>query len=180
MKLCNSILAISGLALTLFLGTVAQKTTDVIRSIDFVASSSETLGHEIGLVNDGNVADNGKLMAQDIQTLAELILGQLESVIYVDNPKPLSNNHAQLVVDALQQSVPTEKTMLQTIIDKHAFALQYLLVGGMVQPIRTLRAALEAYFGAIISLVPTQVPAANATFVDLEDYLEAIVQTYES
>ena len=61
MKFFSGILPIAGVALTLFLGATAQKATDVIRSIDFVASSAHNLDEDIQRVNDGNVADEGRV-----------------------------------------------------------------------------------------------------------------------
>ncbi|KAH9890546.1 hypothetical protein C8Q73DRAFT_792991 [Cubamyces lactineus] len=181
MKFFSNVLPVAGLALTLFLGASAQKMTDVVRSIHFVTDSAQSLEQDIKRVNDGDVDNEGKLIGQDIHTFAELIIDQLKTVFYdVDDPMPFGDNNAQLVLDAFQQSVTAEKATFQAIIDKHSFAVQYLLVGGIVQPVRELRAALEAYAGAVISLVPTEEGPAGDAFKDLEDLLEAAVQAYES
>ncbi|KAI0657222.1 hypothetical protein C8Q70DRAFT_1056108 [Cubamyces menziesii] len=181
MKFFSGILPIAGVALTLFLGATAQKATDVIRSIDFVASSAHNLDEDIQRVNDGNVADEGQLIGQGISAFKGIIQDQLESVFdNVDNSMPFNDDDAQLVLDAFQQSVTTEKATLQTIIDKRDFAEKYLLVDEIVQPVRDLRAALVTYSGAVIALIPSQASGAYAAFNDLSDILEAAVQAYES
>lgn len=109
MKFFSNVLPVAGLALTLFLGASAQKATDVIRSIDFVADAAQSLEKDIKRVNDGDVDNEGKvrsslsscldilsssylvtyrlhtcikLIGQNIHTFAKLITNQLKTVFY--------------------------------------------------------------------------------------------------
>ncbi|KAI0648387.1 hypothetical protein C8Q79DRAFT_955206 [Trametes meyenii] len=181
MKFFSTILPVVGVVATFALGIVAQRTTEVIQSIHVIADASNGLRQQIEAVTIKNIADNGPGIPKGIVTLVQDISGQTQSVfLSVSNPKPLNDNDAQAVVNALNDFVAIHQALLETIIGKHSLAQQFFLTRPIAIALRSLESVVDTFAHAIIDLIPTRADEGNADAGSLQIYLQAAVSTYES
>jgi hypothetical protein len=152
-------------------------TVKILEGFDNVTTQSNNLRIAVQSITIFNAAQEGFIIAEGFTSIIAKIA---EGTIRVDSVStgPLSDDDAQLVVQALTKFVQVHQALLQVIIGKHGL----VTLVPFFEPIRlalvSLEAAVDTLAFDLIALIPTQKPAANAQFASLSVALTATITTY--
>ncbi|KAI0668410.1 hypothetical protein C8Q78DRAFT_256624 [Trametes maxima] len=181
MKFFSTVLPFIGVVATLALGIAAQRTTEVVQSIHVIAEASSGLRGQVEAVTIKNIGDNGPGIPTGIVALVKDITYQTQTVfLSVNDPRPVNDEDAQAIVNALNDFVAIHQALLEVIIGKHSLAQQFFLTRPIAQALRSLESVVDTFAHAIIDLIPTRADEGNADANALQIYLTAAVSTYES
>jgi hypothetical protein len=152
-------------------------TVKILEGFDNVTTQSNNLRIAVQTITIFNAGQQGFIIAEGFTTIIAKIA---EGTTRVDSVStgPLSDDDAQLVVQALTTFVQVHQALLQVIIGKHGL----LTLVPFFEPIRlalvNLEAAIDTLAFDLIGLIPTQQPAANAQFASLSVTLTTAITTY--
>jgi glycopeptide antibiotics resistance protein len=152
-------------------------TVKILEGFDSVTTQSNNLRIAVETITIFNAPQQGFIIAQGFTSIIAKIA---EGTTRVDSVStgPLSDDDAQLVVQALTTFVQVHQALLQVIIGKHGL----LTLVPFFEPIRlalvSLEAAIDTLAFDLIDLIPTQKPAANAQFASLSVTLTSAITTY--
>ncbi|CAM6037228.1 unnamed protein product [Sphagnum compactum] len=152
-------------------------TVKILEGFDNVTTQSINLRIAVQTITIFNAGQQGFIIAEGFTTIIAKIA---EGTTRVDRVStgPLSDDDAQLVVQALTTFVQVHQALLQVIIGKHGL----LTLVPFFEPIRLalvdLEAIIDQFAFTLIGLIPTQKPAANAQFASLSVTLTTAITTY--
>ncbi|KAI0355075.1 hypothetical protein OH77DRAFT_1521142 [Trametes cingulata] len=176
----TTVLPAAGLVVTLALGAASQKFSTAIQSINLVATTFSNLDQQIGRVNENNVGNEGRAIAEGLNDIVQVLSKEDQTFTGAEDPEPFRDSDQQLVIDGVDSLVDAARGMLETLMDKQGLAAEYILSEGIIQGIRQLRTASEQYVGYVIALAPKDEDQGNEAYDNLDIYFEAALQTYES
>jgi hypothetical protein len=171
------VLLVSALALCQASSDPDPVTVKILEGFDNVTTQSNNLRIAVQTITIFNAGQQGFIIAEGFTTIIAKIA---EGTTRVDSVStgPLSDDDAQLVVQALTTFVQVHQALLQVIIGKHGL----LTLVPFFEPIRlalvSLEAAIDTLAFDLIALIPTQQPAANAQFASLSVTLTTAITTY--
>jgi hypothetical protein len=151
-------------------------TVKILEGFDNVTTQSNNLRIAVETITIFNAGEKGVIIAQGFTTIIAKIV---EGTTRVDSVStgPLSDDDAQLVVQALTTFVQVHQALLQVIIGKHGL----LTLVPFFEPIRlalvNLELVIDTFAFDLIGLIPTQKPAASAQFASLSVTLATAITT---
>jgi hypothetical protein len=168
------VLLVSALALCQASSDPDPVTVKILQGFDNVTTQSTNLRIAVQTITVFNAGQQGFIIAQGFTTIIAKIA---EGTTRVDSVStgPLSDDDAQLVVQALTTFVQVHQALLQVIIGKHGLLTLFPFFR---LALVDLEAAIDTLAFDLIDLIPTQKPAANAQFASLSVTLTAAITTY--
>jgi hypothetical protein len=171
------VLLVSALALCQASSDPDPLTVKILEGLDKVTTQSNNLRIAVETITIFNAGEKGVIIVQGLTSITAKI-GQSTTRVDSVSTGPLSDDDAQLVVQALTTFVQVHQALLQVIIGKHGL----LTLVPFFEPIRLALVDLEAVIDTLafdlIALIPTQKPAANAQFASLSVTLTTAITTY--
>jgi hypothetical protein len=171
------VLLVSALALCQASSDPDPLTVKILEGLDKVTTQSNNLRIAVETITVFNAGEKGIIIVQGLTSITAKI-GQSTTRVDSVSTGPLSDDDAQLVVQALTTFVQVHQALLQVIIGKHGL----LTLVPFFEPIRlalvSLEAAIDTLAFDLIALIPTQQPAANAQFASLSVTLTTAITTY--
>jgi hypothetical protein len=161
---------------TLALADPDPITVKILQGFDNVTTQSNNLRIAVQTITIFNAGQHGFIIAEGFTSIIAKIA---EGTTRVDSVStgPLSDDDAQLVVQALTTFVQVHQALLQVIIGKHGL----LTLVPFFEPIRlalvNLELVIDTFAFDLIGLIPTQKPAASAQFASLSVTLATAITT---
>ncbi|KAI9059758.1 hypothetical protein FKP32DRAFT_1596049 [Trametes sanguinea] len=159
------------------MSVVAQGAASIVNGIEQVTTLSATARDE---TNSITITTASTEFPQLLNTANEIVntISSLGQAIQAQEGQPLGDNDAQLVVTALKTFVTVHQEFLNALIGKHSLAAQFFFTGQIAAFLRGLESVVDAFADALIDVIPTQAPAANAQFSSLSSTLDVAITTY--
>ncbi|OSD02072.1 hypothetical protein PYCCODRAFT_1435752 [Trametes coccinea BRFM310] len=161
------------------MNVVALAASDIVRGINQVTQLSASTRDDTNSITITTASTEFPVVVNDFQDIISTVSGLTQS-IQEQEGQPLSDKDAQLVVEALTAFVDVHKALLDAVIGKHSLAAQFFFTAPIASALRSLEGVVDALADALISVIPTQAPAANAQFSSLSDTLNLAITTYSS
>jgi hypothetical protein len=170
------VLLVSALALCQASSDPDPLTVKILEGLDKVTTQSNNLRIAVETITVFNAGEKGIIIVQGLTSITAKI-GQSTTRVDSVSTGPLSDDDAQLVVQALTTFVQVHQALLQVIIGKHGL----LTLVPFFEPIRlalvNLELAIDTFAFDLIGLIPTQKPAASAQFASLSVTLATAITT---
>ncbi|KAL7282947.1 hypothetical protein ACG7TL_002365 [Trametes sanguinea] len=161
------------------MSVVAQGASAIVSGINQVTQLSANARDVTNSITITTAATEFPVLVNDFNVIINTVSGLAQTLQEAEG-NPLDDNDAQLVVDALTTFVNVHKALLDAVIGKHSLAAQFFFTAPIAAALRSLEAIIDAFATALIALIPTQAPQANAQFTSLSDTLNLAITTYSS
>ncbi|EPQ53681.1 hypothetical protein GLOTRDRAFT_131021 [Gloeophyllum trabeum ATCC 11539] len=172
-----SLIPLTLAALSSLAGVFAQSSEAVVLSLQAVSKATTSVRGTLSSMSDANVAREGPIIAVSMQSIISNLSDAIGQVDVVD-PKPFKGREAEEVLTALTGFVSGQKEFVSTLINKKATFQKAGLTGDIANCLLGLQGVTDAYFGDVISLIPSQRAAATTQKGSIDLSLEAAIMAY--